>query len=353
EDDPDNTAARKGLAETLYGRGRPDLAMEQIENAGPSEELDALAARISASKRPRAGAAYRFQKNSSDGEYQSVDLTGTIPLGYRTVVVPGYLWGVLTRQDLPDIRRDRFRVSLEHRFNETFQLTAAPGVELNRFDPMVVPPAAEPVEDFDLFVWDVYVTVTPRDWLRLDAGSSRVTMPIPVPVYRRIDVTTENIGLDWRISHRVATFWATAYSSYSDGNARFAAAHRGEWSPPVRVPYRYFNEITLIEGVDYFNFKTEKTNGYFNPSEYLQPYIGLRFITDAGRRVRLKVEGRFGAEWDSGVGWASVGSFDASLRVRVAGETHLVLGAYKSGSRVTSPDGFRAEGAYATLDLNW
>jgi hypothetical protein len=351
--DPGNAEAQKGLAEAYYWMGRPDLALDTIESAEPTKELDALLSTIERSKAPRGAASYRFQTNTSDGEYHSVLFTGTIPAGYRTRVTPGYLWGILTKQDYPDIRRDRFLVSLEHRFNETWFVTAAPGVELNRFDSIAVPPGSEPVDDFNLLVWDLYATVTPRDWLRFDVGNSRETMPIPEPIYRRIDVTTTKAGADWRIKHRVNTFWETGFSSYSDGNNRFSAAQRGEWKPPVRLPYRFFNEITLIEGIEYFNFKEEHSNGYFNPLTYLHPYLGLRFITDLGRRTRLSFEGLYGAERDSGAGWASVGSFDTSLRFRVTGETYFVIGAFKSGSRLTSPDGFRAEGVYASLNLSW
>jgi hypothetical protein len=215
-----------------------------------------------------------------------------------------------------------------------------------------VPPAAEAIDDFDLFVWDAYITVTPRDWMRFDAGSFRETMKIHEPLFRRIHVTTENLGLDWRLSHRIATFWQVKYSSYSDGNSRFAALHRGEWNPPVRLPYDDFHQIVLIEGIDYFDFSKELSNGYFNPSSYVRLYLGLRFVTDIGRRLRLGVEGQFGTERDSGIGWASVGSFDGYLRTHIGGGVYFTAGYYKSGSRLTSPDGFRSEGIYATFDLS-
>ncbi|UCH84786.1 MAG: tetratricopeptide repeat protein [Candidatus Latescibacterota bacterium] len=353
EEEPDNAEAHKGLAEAYYWMGRHDLALEVISCAEPNEELQALAATIEESKRPRGGATYRWQKNTSDGEYQSLVFTGTIPTGYRTRITPGYLLGNLTKQNFPTVRRHRLFASFEHRFDEAWYLTAAPGVELNGFDAIAVPPGTDPVDDFNLFVWDVFLTVTPRDWLRLDAGNSRETMPIPETIYRRIDVITTNLGLDWRIKHRVITFWNAAYSSYSDGNGRLALAHRGEWKTPVRLPYRYLNELTLIEGIDYFNFAKQLDNGYFNPSTYWHPYLGFRFVTNLGRRVRFSFEGVFGAERDSGTGWASVGSFDTSLRFRVVGATSIIVGAFRSGSRLTAPDGFRAEGAYATIDVSW
>jgi hypothetical protein len=207
------------------------------------------------------------------------------------------------------------------------------------------------VGDFNLLVWDAYLTVTPRDWVRIDAGSSRETMRIHEPVFRHIAVTTGNAGLDWRLTHRLNTLWEVKYSDYSDGNSRFAALHRGEWTASIRIPYRYFNQFVFVEGIDYFNFAKELGHGYFNPSNYTHIYGGLRFVTSLGRRTRLRLEGTFGGERDSGTGWASIGSFNGNIRFRFGEGVGLVVGYYKSGSRLTSADGFRSEGVFVTLDV--
>jgi tetratricopeptide (TPR) repeat protein len=350
-DDPGNRDATRGLAEALYGLGRGDLAIALIEKSEPNPDLDRTAAEIRGSKEPNGNVSYSYWENTDDGIFRSASFEATFPVGYLTELAATYLRGTLHKQGLPDIARDQFSVSLSRRFSETVALTIKPGAELNRFSPVVVPPAADPVDDFDLFVWDAYVTVTPRDWMRIDAGTFRETMKIHEPIFRRIHVTTESAGLDWRHTHRIATYWQARYSSYSDGNSRFAALHRGEWNPPVRLPYRYNHRIVLLEGIDYFDFSKELSNGYFNPSSYTRPYVGMRFATDIGRAATLSVEGQFGAEKDSGLGWASVGSFDGSVRVRAGGGVYLTAGYFKSGSRLTSPDGFRAEGVYAALDL--
>ncbi|UCG51988.1 MAG: tetratricopeptide repeat protein [Candidatus Latescibacterota bacterium] len=351
EDEPDNTEAKKGLAEALLWMGRADRAKEVIDGAEPDEDIEKTSAAVRSTMNPRGSATYSYRKNTDDGEYQSVYLSGTVPARYLTRVTAAYLRGKLTKKGLSSIDRDQFRVSLEHRFTDTWALTATPGAELNRFDAVVIPPNTGARDDFNLLVWDIYLTVTPRDWVRCDVGSSRETMQIPEPVFRRIHVTTENIGLDWRIAHRAITFWELMYSSYSDGNSRLAASQRGEWRTPIRMPYQRFNELVVLEGVEYFDFKKELDNGYFNPSNYLHLFGGLRFAADIGGRTRLSVEGRFGAERDSGTGWASVGSFSGSLRVRLVGGVALLAGYYESGSRLTSPEGFRAEGFYVTLDL--
>ena len=351
EEDRTNKEATKGLAQALFWLGRGDLAMDGIENAERDDDLDETRAAIRSSRDPHGTANALYSENTDDGQFRSLSLSLTVPLTYLTEVGAMYLHGTLTKMALPDIDRDQVWFSLKHRFNESLALVLNPGVEFNRFDRVVVPPSAEPVDDFDLLVWDAYLTVTPRDWVRFDAGSSRETMRIHEPVFRKIHVTTESGGLDWRLTHRVNTFWNIKYSSYSDGNSRFAALHRGEWNPSLRIPYRYHNHIVLIEGIDYFDFAKELDNGYFNPSNYTHIYAGLRFVTNIGKRTRLKLEGSLGTERDSGAGWASIGSFAGDIRFPLAGGVGLTVGYFKSGSRLTSPDGFRSEGVYITLDV--
>ena len=85
------------------------------------------------------------------------------------------------------------------------------------------PPGAPTSDSFNLFVWDVYGTWTPRDWMRWDFGNSRQPMQIPQPTFRNISVVTTNFGLDWRLSPRWLTAGQMLYSTYSDSNARFYA----------------------------------------------------------------------------------------------------------------------------------
>ncbi len=351
KDHPGNTEAVKGLAESLFWMGRADLAIEAIQHAEPSDDLEQLKQTIENSPQPNGSVSYLYSENTDDGSYGRTLFSASFPSGYSTEFSASYVHGALKKDGVPDIGRDQFWLSLEHRFSELLMMSLKGGYEVNRFDAITVPPSTEAVSDFNLMLWDVYFTLTPRDWVRFDLGSSRQTMTIPEPVYRGISVTNFNAGLDWRVAHRAVTFWELRFSNYSDGNSRFALLHRGEWTPPVHVPYKFFNQTTLIEGIDYFNFAEEKSNGYFNPENYTNLYLGLRYVTDLGRRVRLRIEGRFGTERDSGAGWASIGSFDGELSVRVVGGVYVRTGYYKSGSRVTSPDGFRSEGVFMTIDF--
>jgi len=354
EDDPDNVEAIKGLAEAQLWSGRPDRAIQTLDGAFQrgvrDRDLDETAAAIGRTRDPRGSTAFSYRKNTDDGEIRTVSTSLTWPLGYLTEPGVAYAKSRLHKSGSPDIDRNELTMSIVRRFSDEIAVTAAPGYQFNRFDPVVVPPGSEEVDEFDLFVWDAYVTVLPRDWARVDAGTSRQTMDIPLPVFKRIHVTTENVGLDWRPRHRLVTYWETQYSDYSDGNSRFAASERVEWMPPLKVRHRPGSSFVLIQGVEYSSFGKQLDNGYFCPPSYFYVYGGLRFVTDLGKKVNVSLDGRLGGEKEDGSEWASVGAFEGALRARVTGRVVLTGGYFKSGSRLDSPDGFRADGFFVSLD---
>jgi tetratricopeptide (TPR) repeat protein len=354
ESDPDNTEAVNGLAETQVSIGRPDRAIQTLDGAVGrgvrNDDLDKTAAAIRRSRDLRGSTTVSYRKNSDDGENRTAGTSLTWPLGYLTELGFAYSRTRLHKAGYPDIDRDQFSLSLARRLSDDVGVTASPGYQLNRFDPIVVSPGLVPVDGFNLFIWDAYVTVLPRDWVRIDAGTSREAMDIPLPVFKHIRVTTENVGLDWRLRHRLITFWETRYSDYSDGNTRFAFSERAEWTPPLRVRKRPNNRFGLIQGVEHSRFGKQLDNGYFCPRVYTYAYGGVRFVTDLGKRFNVSLDGRLGGEKENGNDWASVGAFEGVLRLRVGDRVVLTGGYFKSGSRLDSPDGFRAEGFFMTLD---
>lgn len=353
-EEPRNADAAQGLARADLWRGRPDLAIRTIEtsfaNGVQSDDLDRLADGIRAMRRPTGDTGFSYRENTDDGLIRTWRTTAAVPIDYLTEVTGAYAKSVLHKLGYPDIDRDGFSLGGRRRFSDKFAATATVGYQWNDFDAVAPGPGDEAVDDFDLFVWDVYATLFPRDWFRVDAGTSREAMDIPLPVFKRIHVTTENIGLDWRVTHRLATFWEAKYSAYSDGNSRAAAVERLEWMSPWRVPAPGRNRVLLLQGVEYSRFAKQPDNGYFSPRSYMYAYGGARFTGDIGRRATLTVDGRIGGEKEYGNDWASVGAIEIALRTRVAEGWSLAAGYFHSGSRLDSPDGFRAEGVYVTLE---
>ncbi len=353
-DHPENQDALEGLARAYLWSGRPDLAEETLAKGRAADpgrrpyEMDGV---LDTMKMPRGSAFTSFRKTTSDGEMRTVGASATFTRpGYLELSLR-YSNGRLHQSGYPDIRRNDFAATLSKRLSDLVGATASAGYELNRFDAIVPRPGAEAADSFDLFVWDAFATLFPRDWVRVDIATNREAMEIPLPVFKRIHVTTESIGLDWRIRYRLVTFWKAGYSAYSDGNTRMAATERVEWVSPWQVPEAWRTGAVLLQGLEYTNFAEQLDNGYFSPDSDIYIYGGIRLATAGGGRFGASVEGRFGGEHESGTEWVSVGSFDVALRYRIQADAVLSGGFYKSGSRLDSADGFRAEGVYLTLDL--
>jgi thioredoxin-like negative regulator of GroEL len=351
---PDNEDALEGLARAELWAGRPDLAEETLSAAGGTaaeKDQGEIVGTLEAMRGPRFSTFASFRKNTDDGEIRTTGASVAITTRRYFELVGRYSNARLHRTGYPDIDRNEFVVSLSKRLSDLLAVTLSPGYETNRFDPIVVPPGPGEVSSFDLFVWDAYATFFPDDWVRIDLATNRQAMDIPVPVFRRIHVTTESTGLDWRLHYRLVAFSQVMYSAYSDGNSRVALAARLEWTGPQRLPPARRVGLVFLQGAEYSDFAKQQGNGYFSPDSYVHLYGGVRLDTRGTRRLGLRLEGRLGGEKDSGADWASVGSFEGSIRVRVASGAVLGAGYYKSGSRLDSPDGFRAEGVYATLDI--
>jgi tetratricopeptide (TPR) repeat protein len=350
EDDPEDTEALRGLANAQSAAGRPDVALETLESADDAELADESES-IDNRGAVNNSNTYFYRDNTTDGEYRALVFEVGLAVANLTHIGVEYTRGRMTQEGRSDIIRDQVMIPISQRFSDALVVNVSPGYQWNGFDPLIVPPSTQSVDEFNLFVWDAYATVVPHDWVRVDVGNSRETLTIPQTVYKHIDLTTTNAGLDWRLNRRVITFWEPSFTAYNDGNGRFAFGQSIQWTPPVRLPYHDRNFIVLSQGLEYMSFKEQLNNGYFNPSSYVQLVAGLRFVTDIGQRLNINVAGAFGAEKEAGLDWTSTGSFEAGLRIKMGKNSYLRTGYVRSGSRLRSADGFRAKGFFITLDF--
>jgi hypothetical protein len=351
-EDPSDAEAIKGLAAAQDGVGRPDVALQTLETARTGDDFSRESESIDRTGSIDNSNTVLYRDNTTDGDYRAVVILVGLDVANLTRVGVEYTKGRMTQDERPDIDRDQIMVPVRQRLSDALEINLSPGYQWNKFDPITVPPSTEPVDDFDLFIWDAYATVLPADWVRFDIGNSRQTLTIPQTVFRQIYLTTTNVGLDWRISPRVLGILEPSYRTYSDSNARFAIGERLEWSPPqLRLPIQDHNVVTLFQTLEYFNFKKELSNGYFNPSAYIQLMGGARLVTDIGRRVTFMISGALGSEKASGDNWATTGAFETELQFKVSAHGYLKTGYVHSGSRLRAADGFRAKGFYATLDF--
>ena len=339
EDEPDNVDARQGLAWAQHWSGRTDLALQTLEEAAGNPGIDQTMAELRKTRRVSGSTDLFYRDESDDGTILMAGSSITYYPDTQTQHQLRYGHGRLERNNFPDITRDEVMFSLRHQFTSALAVTVVPGVQWNRFDPVIV--GGETFEDFNLFVGDGYVTITPKDWIRIDTGVSRESVNIPLTVIKRVSVITSVIGFDWRWHRRVKSYSHLRYADFSDSNARFSLSHRVDWTPPLRLPY-HKNHFVVSYGVEHFKFKRDLDNGYYDPSNYLLLYGGLGFETDIGRRLNFSLSGRLGTEKENGDSQVFVGSFDTVLRYRIGKGVVASAGFAYSGSRIDTPGGFEA-----------
>lgn len=347
-DHPGNIEAIKGLAKAQNAAGSPNLALETL---GAAQAADDLSRSIDSKGSLNSSNTLLYRDNTTDGDYTALLVGLDVAAANLTEVGVAYTRGRMRQEGRPDITRNEIVVPLRHRFSDLLAVSVNPGYQWNAFDPVVVPPSTDPTDAFNLFVWDAYGTWLPSDWLRMDLGNSRQTLTIPETVFRKIYLTTTNASLDWRLSQAVVSHWVPSFRTYSDGNNRTAFAQNVEWTPPIHVPWKYRNYIVLSENFEYFHFKEQLNNGYFNPSYDTQILGGARWVTDIGKSLNLNIAGAYGGEKQSGVGWQTTGAFEATLQIKLTDNTYIRTGYVYSGSRLLAADGFRAKGAFITLDV--
>ncbi|MDH3217704.1 MAG: tetratricopeptide repeat protein [Candidatus Krumholzibacteria bacterium] len=351
-EDPGSTEARKGLAQTYNSVGRSDIALSTLRSVPTTDELLKEAREIPDRGSISGENTFVYRDNTTDGDFTALRVGINMSVAHLTRAGVLFTRARLTQPSNPHVTRDEFLFPLRQRFTEALAVNFSPGYQWNDFDPVTLPPSTQPVDEFNLFVWDAYATVTPVDWVRIDVGNARQVLDIPRSIFRRIDVVTTNVGLDWRLHRTLSTFWEPSYSTYGDGNERFAFGQRLEWVPPVRMPIDGENRVVLSQGSEYMSFKRQLNNDYFNPVSYLYLFGGVRVVADVAPRVNISVEGRVGGERAAGLDWKSVGSFDGALQIRLTKSVYLRTGYSHSGSRLTSPDGFRSKGFFVSLDYS-
>jgi Tfp pilus assembly protein PilF len=350
DDEPDNTEARIGLAYAQAWQGRRDLAIETLEAGDSNERYVRMADEMNHIGYARGNHTYSFRDNTSDGDFHALRSEMTYTPEHLTEIGAAYTRGQLDLDGVPLIERHELSLIFRQRFNSVLAVSLSPGLQWNRFDDYAAPPSTTLDDEFDLFIWDAYATLTPRDWLRFDASFSRSTIDVPRPVFREIYVTTESLSMDWRWAHRLLTVWQLSHSDFSDHNRRVAVSGRVDWTPPVRVRTPWQNHFVVTGGAGYWDMEMQSDNGYFSPLSLATLYSQLRYVTDIGSRTTVDVAGRLGLEKENSGDWNSTGSFEANVTVGIANDVSLRAGYSTSGSRLDSADGFRSKYFYISLD---
>lgn len=347
---PDHAEAREGLARARYWGGRPDLAREVVADGERTPGLAALENDIDRDRAPRA--TYTFERNTDSDEIERRTHTVRLGTGVDDVTRVSGEYGHANYEQpaRPDVSRDWLAVVIERRFNEHVGLTAAAGYQWNAFDRAALGPQTYWQDEFNLFTFDGYVTFYPRDWTRIDVSLFHGSLQNPDAIFRGISLTEISGGLDRRLNTN--TLWATTLEVawYSDVNHRLGAETRIVWQPFWRLPVGFQNRFTSTTGFAAFGFDKTKDNGYYDPRQYLSLYEDLALEMRFSARVRATLAGRIALEKENGGDWFTAGSARASISWAMWRGLGLTVGGYTSQSRLSSREGYEADGFYITVD---
>jgi hypothetical protein len=350
---PDNPEAREGLARAYAWGGRPDWAREVVADGERTPALAAVEHDIDRGRAP--GVTYTFDRNkdSDDIDRRTHTVRAGIGVDDVTRLSGEYGHARYTQPARPDVARDWLAAVFERRFNEYVAVNAAAGYQWNSFDRSALGPQTYWQDEFNLFTFDGYVTMLPHDWTRVDVGVFHGSLQNPDAIYRGISLTELNAGLDLRF--RTNLMWVTSVQTawYSDVNNRLGFGTGLVWQPFWRLP-GFQNRFTSTTGFAAFGFDETKDNGYYDPRQYLSFYEDLVLDMTFSRRLRARVGGRPALEKENGGDWFTAGSVSASITWSVWRGLALTVGGYASESRLTTREGYQADGFYITVDyLHW
>jgi tetratricopeptide (TPR) repeat protein len=351
---PRNGEARVGLARSYQWGGRPDWAREV---AAWQPHIDAMDPVIRDIERARApGVTYTFDRNqdSDDIERRTHTIRAGIGLDDVTRLSGEYGHAHYQQPGRPDVKRDGIAGVFERRFNEYLGATVNAGWQWNNYDRAALGPEAYWQDEFDLFTLDSYVTFLPHDWTRIDVGVFHGSLQNPDAIFRGISLTEVSAGIDLRF--RTNMVWISSLESawYSDVNNRIGGSTRLEWQPLWRAPIGINNRFTLTTGFAGFGFDETKDNGYYDPKQYLSLYEDVALDLRFSSRVRARLAGRVALEKENGGDWFTAGSASGSVSWSVWRGLGLTAGFYASQSRLSSREGYQADGFYLTVDyLHW
>jgi hypothetical protein len=251
---------------------------------------------------------------------------------------------------VPEVSRNVFAGVLERRFSEALAISATAGYQTNSYDRAALGPSPAYGDDFNLFVFDAYATLTPRDWTRIDVGLSRASIDNPEAIYRGISRVELSGGLDQRLRTNLVWISSTEIAWYSDGNSSLGLGTRAVWEPLWRLPVKLNHRFSSSTGFAYYGFKRTNDNGYYDPRQYLSFFEEVALSMKFSPRVSARIAGRLSLDKENGDDWFVTGRFEAYARWAIWRGLGLSAGYTNANSRLDSRPGYEIDGYYVTLD---
>ena len=335
--------ARADLANAWRWMDRPDRAMRVI-GARRDGALGDIARQLRAGRAPGVRWDYRRDDDSDDIVRRTHAARIDVHPDWLTDVHVRLADGRIERPGRPDVRRRTARLVVHRRLGDALAVTADAGRQWNDFDRAAVPAGIPAGDGFALTVIDAWATLTPRDWVRVDASLSRGSLDNPEPVYRGIVYTEASLGVDWRLAHRWMVVASAGRTDYSDGNRRTAGAARIVWTPRLHVPGPWHDRWRLDTGVSALDFRLTPDHGYYSPDDVRSVFQRAAVEAAISRRVSVAASGRLGLEREHGGDWFSTGAWEATLALELGGGLRAEAAAFASRSRLDNRTGYAASG---------
>lgn len=343
---PDSDEARAGLVQALRWMGRPDLAMAAADSS-TTPSMEELAKEIEGERAPGISYTYEQNRDSDDIHRRYHTVRAGFSPDILTRTSAEYIRVHFDQPDRPDVTRDEGALVLARRFSETLALNARAGYQWNSFNRF----GPEPywLDEFNLFVFDVYATLTPQDWTRIDLGVARGSIDNPDAIFRGIVQTQASAGIDRFL--RSNLMWISSIDGgwYSDGNGSLGLGTRLVWQPLWRIPVKYNHRFTSSTGFAYFGFSETTDHGYYDPRQYLSFYEDLALAMTFSARVRARVAGRVSLDKENGDDWFPAGRFEISASWAIWHGLGLTAGYTNANSRLNDRPGYNVDGFYVTL----
>jgi hypothetical protein len=341
--DADSTdeAARIGRARARFWMGEGETALADLEGV-ESEEAEELRDAIGGAGFSYAEVGYSAYTDADDQELDTVHGGIGVAADAQSMLEGEVRRSVASEPGSEDVRLLRFSVGGSRQFNRGWAIHAY--ATLGRIAAEGDIPAGEGEtvleEDAerDLFLADTWITFTPWDWTRFDAGYARVPIETPKSLARGIVIDLYSLSAMRRLHDRVAVEGSGSFGDYSDDNSRVAGTGSIVFQPFLSFPLRF------DAGASAFTFDQSVDHGYYNPETYDALFVGAAYAEDLWERLNVEVFGRLSSERENdedrfGVG---AGGIDAALRLRRS----LVLAAFvrKTTSRFDTGAGYSREG---------
>ncbi len=347
-DSPDNVDAQAGLMQALRWMGRPDSAVARADSS-PAPVLDNLKTDIERESAP--GVTYSYEQNHDSDD---------IHRRYNTIRA-GYSFDLLTRLSAyyghahfdqpgrPDVSRNWFGAVLERRLSTTLALNANVGYQLNSYDRSALGPESYWLDEFNLFTYDVYATLTPRDWTRIDVGLNRGPVDNPDAIFRGIARTELAAGIDQHLRSNLIWISSMEAAWYNDGNSSFGLGTRALWEPLWRMPVKLNHRFSSSTGFAYYGFKNTNDHGYYDPQQYLSFYEEVALKMTFSPRVRGRIAGRMSLDKENFDDWFLTGRVEVSASWDIYRGLALTAGYTNANSRLDARPGYEIDGFYVTL----